>query len=104
MDNDRPTPLEADEIRQDVIVGVPIFGRDETRISTIDHLHGEGEKTQVAFDVGGFLGIGSRRVALLASQLDFMRDAAGDVYAVTQMTEDQLEALPEHEDDKPALS
>ena len=46
----------------------------------------------------GFLGIGSKRVALYASQLDFMRDEDGNVHAITQMTTDQLKDLPEHVD------
>ena len=61
-------------------------------------MHGKGEDAQVVFDVGGFLGIGSKRVALFASQLDFMRDEDGIVHAITQMTEDQLKEMPEHVD------
>ncbi|TIV73828.1 MAG: PRC-barrel domain containing protein, partial [Mesorhizobium sp.] len=49
-------------------------------------------------DVGGFLGIGAKPVAVTASQLDFMRDEDGDVHAVTSWTKDQLKAMPEHRD------
>ena len=49
-------------------------------------------------DVGGFLGIGSKRIAVSASDLRFMRDEDGDVHAVTTWTKDQLKAMPEHKD------
>ena len=47
-------------------------------------------------DVGGFLGIGAKPVALPVSQLDFMRDEDGEVHATTTLTKDQVKALPEH--------
>lgn len=49
-------------------------------------------------DVGGFLGIGAKPVAVPAAELDFMRDENGDVHAVTTWTKDQLEAMPEPQD------
>ncbi|MBN9081361.1 MAG: photosystem reaction center subunit H [Rhizobiales bacterium 62-17] len=98
MDHSQHVRLTLAEITPDVVEGATIYGRDEETISSVDHLHGSGEKAQVVFDVGGFLGIGSKRVALFASQLDFMRDENGAVHAITQMTTEQLKALPEHTD------
>lgn len=98
MDHTNHVRLEAAELRGDVLDGVTIYGRDDTEISSVAHVHGEGEKAQVVFDIGGFLGIGSKRVALFAGQFDFMRDEAGTVHGITQTTEDQLQALPEHHD------
>lgn len=98
MDHSKHTPLAATELTAELVEGAPIYGRDDESISTVDHLHGTGEDAQVVFDVGGFLGIGSKRVALYAKQLDFMRDEDGVVHAVTQMTTEQLTAMPEHVD------
>lgn len=98
MDHTNHVRLTSDELRPDVVEGASIYGRDDDEISSVDHIHGTGDQAQVVFDVGGFLGIGSKRVPLLAGQLDFMRDEDGTVHAVTQMTTDQLEALPEHVD------
>jgi hypothetical protein len=50
----------------------------------------------VIVDVGGFLGLGAKPVALTTSQLTFMRDNDGDVHATTAWTKDQIKALPEH--------
>lgn len=98
MDHTNHVRLPSDELRPDVVEGATIYDRDDGEISSVDHMHGTGDQAQVVFDVGGFLGIGSKRVALYASQLDFMRDEEGIVHAVTQMTTAQLEALPEHAD------
>jgi hypothetical protein len=48
-------------------------------------------------DVGGFLGIGSKPVAVPVSQLDLMRDEDGNVHAVTGWTKDELKDMPEHQ-------
>lgn len=96
MDHSNHVRLRPDELNESVLQGAPIYGRDDEKISSIDHVQGTGEKAQVVFDVGGFLGIGAKRVSVQAGQLDVMRDEEGNVHAVTQMTEDQLKALPEH--------
>lgn len=101
MDHTNHVPLKDTELTQDIVEGATIYGPEDDEISTVDHIHGSGERAQVVFDVGGFLGIGAKRVALYASQLDFMRDEDGAVHAVTQMTTDQLKALPEHVDELP---
>jgi len=49
-------------------------------------------------DVGGFLGLGAKPVAVGVTELDFMRDEDGEVHAVTSWTKDELKKLPEHHD------
>ena len=58
----------------------------------------DGEFRGVLVDVGGFLGLGAKPVALPISSLNFMRDENGKVHATTAMTKDQLKELPEHKD------
>ncbi|QCO54726.1 PRC-barrel domain containing protein [Pseudorhodobacter turbinis] len=96
MDHTFHHRLEAAELNEKNLTGATIYdGRDET-IGTISHLHGDGASIRVIVDVGGFLGIGTKPVALQLNQLDVMRDDNGTVHAVTDMTRDQVEALPEH--------
>jgi hypothetical protein len=52
----------------------------------------------VVIDVGGFLGIGAKPVAVPVISFDFMRDEEGDVHAVTSWTKEQLTEMPEHLD------
>jgi len=98
MDHSNHVRLNSEELRPEILEGATIYGRDDEEISSVAHVQGAGDQAQVVFDVGGFLGIGARRVAVYASQLDFMRDEDGNVHAITQMTEEQLKALPEHLD------
>ena len=78
----------------DVLDDATIYGADDEKVGSVSHLHGN----QVVIDVGGFLGIGAKPVAVPMTQLDFMRDEDGDVHAVTTWTKDQLKAMPEHHD------
>ncbi|CAN5788396.1 hypothetical protein BH23PSE1_BH23PSE1_06330 [soil metagenome] len=59
----------------------------------------EGEISAVVVEVGGFLGMGARDVALDMGQLDFVHDADNpeQVYVVTQVGADQLEAAPDYD-------
>jgi hypothetical protein len=96
MDHSRHQRLETAALTEANLVDAPIYGPGDEKIGTVAHLHGTGAGAEVIVDVGGFLGIGARPVALAVSQLDFMRDEDGEVHATTTMTKEQLKALPEH--------
>ncbi len=98
MDHSKHVPLRADEISAANLDGANIYGPDDSHIGDVAHTHGVGPAMNVIVDVGGFLGIGAKRVSLSASELNFMRDENGKVHATTPMTKDQLKALPEHQD------
>jgi len=80
------------ELTPDILVGATIYGAGDEKVGKVSHVHG----SEVVIDVGGFLGFGSKPVAVNASQLDFMRDEDGNVHAVTSWTKDELEEMPEH--------
>lgn len=94
MDHTNHVRLTSAELTPDILEGATIYGLDDEKIGSVDHLHAG----RVVIDVGGFLGIGAKPVAVAASELDFMRDEDGDVHAVTAWTKDQLKAMPEHRD------
>lgn len=94
MDHSTHERLRQDELIEDVLVGAAIYGPEDEKVGTVSHMHG----SSVALDVGGFLGIGSKRVAVPVSELDFMRDENGTVHAITSWTKEQFEQLPEHVD------
>lgn len=98
MDHSKHTPLRPDEISAMNLDGANIYGPGDTHIGDVAHTHHAGAATEVVVDVGGFLGIGAKRVSLPVSQLNFMRDENGKVHATTSMTKDQLKDLPEHHD------
>ncbi|BCG91063.1 MULTISPECIES: PRC-barrel domain containing protein [unclassified Mesorhizobium] len=94
MDHSNHTRLADSELTPDILEGATIYGPADEKIGSVDHVHG----TQIVIDVGGFLGIGAKPVAVALNELDFMRDEDGDVHAVTSWTKDQLKAMPEHRD------
>ncbi|HEV2502724.1 MAG TPA: PRC-barrel domain-containing protein [Mesorhizobium sp.] len=98
MDHTNHVRLTAAEINSATLAGVTVYGMDDANLGAISHVHGAGRESEVIVDVGGFLGIGTKPVALRASQLDLMRDGDGEVHAVTAFTEEQLKQMPEHKE------
>lgn len=98
MDHSKHVRLTSAELTPAVIEGATIYGPSDETIGTVSHTHGSGGALQVVIDVGGFLGIGAKPVAVPVSELDFMRDEDGGVHAVTSWTKDQFKELPTHHD------
>lgn len=98
MDHSKHERLSAMELNEANIENAAIYGPDDEKIGTVSHLHGVAPDAKVVVDAGGFLGIGSKPVALDMARLDFMRDEGGSVHATTVMTKDEVKALPEHRD------
>ena len=94
MDHSNHVLLTQADLTPDILEDATIYGPGDEKIGSVDHVHG----TQVVIDVGGFLGIGAKPVAVPMSELEFMRDEDGDVHAVTSWTKDQLKDMPEHKD------
>jgi hypothetical protein len=88
--------LSPAELTPKVLEGATIYGADDHKVGRVSHLHGTGAASQIIVDVGGFLGLGAKPVAVPASDLEFMRDESGAVHAVTRWTREQLEDMPEH--------
>ncbi|WP_127145121.1 PRC-barrel domain-containing protein [Pelagibacterium montanilacus] len=98
MDHTKHTPLTPAELTPATLEGASIYGADDHKVGKVSHIHGAGTAALVVIDVGGFLGIGAKPVAVGIDQLQFMRDEDGDVHAVTGWTKDQLKDMPEHKD------
>jgi hypothetical protein len=96
MDTFTPTALAHDELNEATLIGAVVYGADDVKIGTVSHVHGLDAVVQVIIDVGGFLGIGAKPVALAATELNFLKADDGAVYAKTTWTKEQVKALPEH--------
>lgn len=95
MDHTKHVRLSQSELTADNLQGATVYGGDDHKVGSVDHIHGSN---LVVIDVGGFLGIGTKPVGVPFSDLDWMRDENGEVHAVTGWTKDQLKAMPEHRD------
>lgn len=95
MDHMTHTRLNDAELSEGVLKGAPIYGPDNESVGHVSEVHGSGAEARVVVDVGGFLGIGAKRVTIAARDLDFMREESGVVHAVTRWSKEALKALPE---------
>lgn len=81
------------------LVGKRVHGSDGADLGEVSAvmLDGSGKVSGVVIDVGGFLGIGEKPVALSADKLQVITDPSdGATTLSVAMTEDELKALPEY--------
>ena len=80
------------------IIGASVMDATNNSIGKIDDLvlSGQGQVTNYVVDVGGFLGIGSKRVALTPQDVTITTDGSGNLQAKTQLTKDALTARPDY--------
>ncbi|OWJ76387.1 MULTISPECIES: PRC-barrel domain-containing protein [Haematobacter] len=80
--------------------GVKVYDANNTDVGSVSDfvMTPDGRVDQVIVDVGGFLGIGAKPVALPFNEMDVHKQVDGNTYRVyVSMTKEQLEALPRHE-------
>ena len=80
------------------LTGVDVYGANDESLGEISDFVLAGDKmiSHVVVDVGGFLGIATRPVAIDAKDLQLMRaDGNGEIRAYVAMTKGQIESLPE---------
>ncbi|RVC20406.1 PRC-barrel domain-containing protein, partial [Mesorhizobium sp. M7A.F.Ca.CA.004.04.2.1] len=88
------TEMPVGEIRADDLKGTTVYGANDARVGEIgDVVLAPDNKTDaVIVDVGGFLGVGEKEVAVGMDNLKFMTDKDGNKYLYTTFTKEQLEA------------
>jgi PRC-barrel domain len=62
-----------------------------------------GEVRAAIIDFGGFLGVGSRKIAVEWTALHFPPPAQADAKISLELTRDQVKAAPEYQDGKPVV-
>ena len=82
----------------DNLIGASVYSYDNDNLGDIGEivLSEDGKTDAVVIDVGGFLGIGEKPVAVAFEDLEFRADESGTLYVFTQFTEEQLEAATEY--------
>ena len=93
---------EAGSFSTEKLVGVTVYSADNENIGEVSDviITQKGDKgaiDAVILDVGGFLGIGEKPVAVAFESLEIMTDEDGTLYAYSKFTEDQLEAAAEYD-------
>jgi hypothetical protein len=62
-----------------------------------------GQVRAAVIDFGGFLGVGSRKIAVAWDALRFLPDAKKGEHIALELTRDQVRAAPEFKEDKPVV-
>ena len=91
---------ENEELTAEKIEGSTVYGANDENVGEIDTLvmSEDGQVSQVVINVGGFLGIGEKPVAVDFDKIQILRSEAGDEYRFyIDSTKERLEALPEYE-------
>jgi sporulation protein YlmC with PRC-barrel domain len=100
IDRNAMQEVTQDQMRAEDLTGTTVYGANEENIGQIGDviLTPDGQVDAIIVDVGGFLGIGAKEVAIGMDNLVFMRDENGDLYLFTEFTQEQLEAQPEYDE------
>ncbi|MCR4267065.1 PRC-barrel domain-containing protein [Nitratireductor sp. ZSWI3] len=92
--------MPADQIRAEDMTGTTVYGANDENIGEIGDiiLTPEGQVDAVLVDVGGFLGIGEKEVAIGMDNLAFMTDGEGSLYLYTNFSKEELEQQPAYDE------
>jgi hypothetical protein len=93
IDKSTLTEMPMGNIRGDDLKGTTVYGANDAKIGEIGDvvLTPDNKPDAVVVDVGGFLGIGAKEVAVGMNKLKFMTDKDGKKYLYTNFTKEQLE-------------
>ncbi len=86
----------AEMMTADALQGAAVYDANDERVGEVGELliDDAGQVTDAVVDVGGFLGIGEKAVALPMASLDVLQQEGGDDLRVyVSQTEEELEAL-----------
>jgi sporulation protein YlmC with PRC-barrel domain len=94
IDKSTLSPFDTSAVRSEDLVGTTVYGAEDANIGEIGDvvLSQDGKVDAVILDVGGFLGVGEKEVAVGMDKLSFMTDADGNKYLYTSFTKEQLDA------------
>jgi hypothetical protein len=90
--------VEPEGLTAELLTGADVRDASDASIAEVSDLvlTGDGQVTDVVLDVGGFLGIGAKTVAIPLDRLTVAQADGGPVRLWVDMTKEELEALPEY--------
>lgn len=92
------TQVNAGEFTADDLTGRSVYGANDENIGDVGEvlLSADNQIEGFIIDVGGFLGMGEKEVAVSPENLDIRADENGELIVFTPFTQEQLEAQPEY--------
>ena len=92
--------VPVEELTSEELTGVEVIANDDEWVGEVSELllNDDGQITQAVIDVGGFLGIGEKPVALDFDMLDIMREeGSGNLQVTVKASREELDAMPQYE-------
>jgi len=92
--------LNTGDIRAEDLVGTTVYGANDENVGEVGDvvLTPDGKVDAIIIDVGGFLGIGEKEVAVAMDNLHFMTDGNNNTYLYTNFNKEQLEAATAYDE------
>jgi sporulation protein YlmC with PRC-barrel domain len=92
------TPVMTDELSADNLIGRTVYSANDENIGEVGDvlLTSDNKVEGFVLDVGGFLGMGEKPVAISPENLEIMANADGELTIFTPFTKEQLEAQKEY--------
>lgn len=100
MERDGYLAAEPKYLTAEKLTGATVYDANDESIGEIGKLilSDDGQVTQAIIDVGGFLGMGEKPIALKLTDIDILRNDSGDeVRVYLSKTKAELEAMPSFE-------
>ncbi|RLQ88218.1 PRC-barrel domain-containing protein [Notoacmeibacter ruber] len=96
-------PADMESISAENLIGTTVYGSNEESLGEIgDVILGEDKSIEAyVIDVGGFLGIGEKPVAISPDAVELMKQPESDDFAIfTKFTEEQLDQQAEYSEEE----
>jgi sporulation protein YlmC with PRC-barrel domain len=96
LNRDGTADFDEAQLTADELKGINVYGTNDEHIGTIGDLalNEDGTVDALIIDFGGFLGIGTKPVAVAFEDLDFLADPNNNRSLVLPITREQMEAAP----------
>ncbi|WP_424982581.1 PRC-barrel domain-containing protein [Maritalea sp. S77] len=90
------------ELSAEELIGTRVYGPDREDVGEISDvlMTQDGQVTAYIVDVGGFLGLGEKPVALSANELKIYTDANGEFRVRSEFTKETLESGPTYSEEE----
>lgn len=101
IDRSSMTQVTTDDLTAENLIGRTVYSSTDENIGEVGDvlLTADNKVEGFILDVGGFLGMGEKEVAVSPENLDIRADADGELTIFTPFTEEQLEAQKEYSEE-----
>ena len=97
--NNGKAAVDATKISANDLNGTTVYDADNQNVGSVGDVivTKDGKIDAVVVDIGGFLGIGQKPVAIAFEDLNIRKDKDGNLTAYTTFTKDQLDNAPKYD-------